>query len=294
MLGVPLGIFFVVFSVDLTDILKGSFLEILISSVSLLKKFFIFAIIILLSLILYILSLIAFWIYIFAGTLGIMNAYLQEGSIFSLKDFSKYGRKFFWKVGLFSLFSGLVFLLCASLLVMLGELNSYFIQIIEQYSHAFSTFINVFIYLVILTASILSFLVWITYTLFGLFGFFVKDFSLKEAIVETKRFIVAYPQSIGRAGLLFVIYILTGGFLLSLGSLFAILPHIGTALAAVYQFFVQFAQIYISLVVLAAFMSYYIRLNKDISSQQVPEQEQILQKTEAQPQEQNLPPSEPV
>ncbi len=289
-----MGIFFVIFSVDLTDILKGSFFEILLSSVSLLKKFFVFALILLLSFVIYILSLIAFWIYIFSGTLGIMSMYLKEETVFSFRDFHKYGKRFFWKVGIFSLFAGLIFFLFTSLLFILGELNSYFIQIIEQYSHIFSTFIKVFIYLIIFTTSILSFLAWITYTLFGLFGILLKEFSLKEAILETKRFIFAYPQSLGRAGLLFVIYILTGGFLLSLGSLLAILPHIGTFLAAVYQFFVQFAQIYISLVVLAAFMSYYIRLNKDILAQEVSVQEQIPQQTEAQPQAQNLPPSEPV
>lgn len=293
-LSIPLGILFVIFGIDLTDILKGTFIEIIVSSLNLLKKFLIFAIIFLLTLFVYIFSMIALWIYIFSGTLGIMSAYLKNGILFKLKNFHRYGKKFFWRVAIFSIFSASMFSIIALIFVFLGDIISELVEHLSKFSHTISTFFNVFLYLVILMLSLISFLLWITYSLFGLYGIFTKNFYCKETIIETKKIIFLNPHSLGRATLLFVIYILAGGVLLSFGSLLAIIPNIGTILAAVYQFFIQFAHIYISLVVLAAFFSYYIRITehyetKDIYSELIQKQEQVPLQEENLSQGQNPP-----
>lgn len=98
-LSIPLGILFVIFGIDLTDILKGSFIEILLSSINIMKKFLIFAIIFIISLVIYVILIVSLWIYIFSGTIGVMCQYLQEGKVFNLKSFHKYGKRFFWKTG---------------------------------------------------------------------------------------------------------------------------------------------------------------------------------------------------
>lgn len=290
LLSIPLGILFVVFGIDLTDILKGSFIEIILSSINIMKKFLIFAIFFILTLIFYVVSIISLWIYIFSGTIGIMCQYIKERTVFNLKSFHRYGKSFFWKVGFFSLFSAFIFICLSFLFGFISEMSSKIVNFLSHYSHGLSVFFNVFFYLTILLIGIITFITWITYTFFGFFGIYIKNLTVVETIRETKNLIVSNPQSIGRAALLFVIYILTGGVILSFSSLLAIIPHLGTILVAVYQFITQFAHVYISMVVFAAFLSYYIKLDASLSVQG---QEQVPAPEEVQQQSQIPPPSEP-
>lgn len=287
-LSIPLGILFVIFGIDLTDILKGSFIEIFLSSINIMKKFLIFAIIFILTLFLYVILIISLWIYIFSGTVGIMYQYLKEKITFNLKDFHQYGKRYFWKVGFFAMFSAFIFVCLTLLFGLVSEISSKIVNFLSYWSHAVSLFFNVFIYLSILLAGIIVFLLWITFTLFGFFGIFIKNFTIKETIKETRKLIILYPKSIGMAALLFGIYILAGGVILSFSSLLAIIPHIGAVLVAAYQFIIQFAHIYISMIVFAAFLSYYTKLvyHKDSEPEQVPPSQEVQQ------QEQSLPPSE--
>jgi len=253
------------------------------------KKFLIFAIIFIISLFIYAILVISLWVYIFSGTIGTMYQYLQKGIAFNLKDFHQYGKKFFWKVDFFAMFSAFIFICLTFAVGFISEMSAKVVNLVNQWSHAVSVFLNVFIYLSLLLAGVIAFILWITYTLFGFFGIFIKNLTVKETIKETKKLIVLYPQSLGRAALLFLIYILAGGVILSFSSFLAIIPHIGTILVAVYQFITQFAHIYISMVVFAAFLSYYIRLDAsrtDSEPEQAPPSEDIPQ------QSQNLPPSE--
>lgn len=288
-LSIPLGIIFVIFGVDLTDMLKGSFFEILLSSIHLMKKFLIFAIIFIVGLLVYVIAVFSFWVYIFSGTIGVMCDYLKEGTVFSFRNFHKYGKNFFWKVSFFGLFSAIIFICLTFLFGFISEVTSKIVNFISQYSHALSLFFNVFIYLSMLLIGIVTFIVWITYTLFGFFGMFIKNLTVTETIRETKKLIFSYPKSIARASLLFIIYILTGGVILSFGSLLAIIPHIGTVLVAAYQFITQFAHVYISMIVFAAFLSYYISLDTSVLKS---EQDQALAVEDSQQQSQSPPPSE--
>lgn len=283
-LSIPLGIFFVVFGIDLTDIMKGSFIEIVFSSLSLIKKFLIFAIILILCMVLYLIFIILLWAYIFSGTLGVLFEYLKEGSIFSIRSFHKYGKKFTIRVLFFAIFVAIVFLFLSVIFAFINEITSNLVEIIKRYNYTISIFFNVFFYLSFLLAGFLAFLLWISYTLLGFFSIYIKNFTVTEAIKNAKHFLIKHPQTIGRTALLFVIYILVGGFILSLSSLLAIIPTIGTFLVAIYQIITQIAHVYISMVIFAAFLSYYMKVEEsfqistpafDTSQEGVAEQEQI-------------------
>lgn len=289
-LSIPLGILFIIFGIDLTDILKESFFDMILSSINLMKKFLIFAVVFLFCLFVYIIMVFMLWVYIFSGTVGIMSQFLQKGITFNSKDFNRYGKQFFWKVAFFTIFSVLIFIFLTFVFGFIGEVSSKITAFLNRYSHAVSVFFNVFFYLSILFASILVFILWITYTLFGFYGIFIKNFSVKEAIKETRKILMLYPQSIGRAALLFITYILMFGVILSFVPMLAVIPHIGTFLAAVYQFVTQFAHIYISMVVFASFLSYYLSI--DSFSIKTPEQTETLPSGGSQSQPQSLPPEE--
>jgi len=283
-LSIPLGVLFVIFGIDLTDILKGSFIEIIISSISLLKKFLIFAVVFLLSLIIYIFFVVSLWIYIFSGTLGIIYQYLEKGIVFNFKDFHHYGKKLFWKMGAYSVFSAFLFLILTFILGLISDLSSSFIELLRQYSHSVYIFFSVFFYLTMLISALIAFIIWISFTLIGYYGVVAKNLTTLQAIKETKQYIKLNPNSLFRAFLLFTIYVLTGGFILSIGSIIAIIPTVGTLLAAVYQFLTQIAHIYISMVILTSYFAYYLKTGNlyqeatptsDIY-QEVPQPEQIL------------------
>jgi len=266
-LSIPLGVLFVIFGIDLTDILKGSFIEIIISSINLLKKFLIIAVVFLLSLVIYIIFVISLWIYIFSGTLGIVYQYLERGIIFNLKDFHHYGKKFFWKIGAYSIFSALLFFSFTFILGLISDLSSSFIELLRQYSHSVYIFFSVFFYLTILISALIAFIIWISFTLIGYYGIVAKNLTALQAIKETKKYILLNPNSLFRAFLLFVIYVLTGGFILSIGSIIAIIPTVGALLVAVYQFLTQFAHIYITMVIFTAYFAYYLQTGGDFSQE---------------------------
>lgn len=302
-LSIPLGILFVVFGIDLTDILRGSFIEIVISSLSLMKKFLLFALVFLVSLFIYLLFVFGLWVYVFSGTLGTIGDYLNDGKYFNFKSFHLYGKKFFWKVAKFAIFVGVLFLVLFFLFALISDISAQFINFLERFNHALAVFFNVFLFLGLFLSGIFLFILWITYSLIGFYGIYFKEASAIETIKEAKRFIYNHSSSVGRAALLFVVYILMGGAILSLGSLIAIIPHVGPILAAVYQFITQLAHIYITLLIFSAFFAYYLRIEKqsqppiestDTFSQEAPVQEQApqVQGPAAEPQNQN--PSESV
>jgi hypothetical protein len=249
--------------------MKGSFLEIFLSSISLIKKFLIFAIILILSLVLYIFFIILLWAYIFSGTLGTLLEYLKAGSIFSIKKFHEYGKKFTIKVLFFSIYVAIIFFITSIIFAFISEIAFNLIEVIKQHSYFMSVFFNVFFYLSFLVAGFIIFLLWISYTLVGFFGIYIKNLTIGQTIKNAKNFLIQHPQAIGRVALLFVIYILMGGFILSLGSLLAIIPNIGPVVAAAYQIVTQIAHVYISMVVFTAFLSYYIKIEETLKPEAV-------------------------
>lgn len=282
-LSIPLGILFVGFGIDLTDILKGNLIEIVISSLGLFKKFLLFALFFLLSLVFYIISISVIWVYMFAGTLGVIYQYFEKQTTFNFKNFHHYGKKYFWKIALYSTFSLLLFLVFVFVIGLLGDISNYIIEYLKQYSHAVSVFFNVFFYLTILLFILFSFILWISITLLGYFGIIHRELSAFESLKESKKLIIGKPQFLMRGFILFIIYLLTGGFIISLSSLFAIIPNIGAVMAAIYQFLTQFVQVYITLIIFATFFAYYLGIEKisqeatqgcHISSEEVPQQVQ--------------------
>lgn len=290
-LSIPLGILFIIFGIDLTDILKDGFFNMVLSSINLMKKFLVFAIIFLFCLFVYVILVFGLWVYILSGTIGIMSQFLQKGITFNSKDFHRFGKQFFWRAGFFTIFSALIFITFSFIFGFIGEISSKTTAFLSHFSHTVSVFFNVFSYLTILLTSILVFILWITYTLFGFYGIFIKNFSVKETIKETRKILMFYPQAIGRSALLFIIYILMSGVILSFVPLFAVIPHIGSFLAAVYQFITQFAHVYVSMVVFASFLSYYLVI--DSFSIKTSEQTETLPSADSQQQPQSLPPEEP-
>lgn len=295
-LSIPLGILFVVFGIDLTDILKGSFIEILFSSIKLFKKFLIFALILSLTLLIYIFLVIGTWVYLFSGTLGVMFDFLSRGEIFRFSNFHSHGKKHFWKVFIFTPVSIILLVLTSLILGLLSDLSAYFVKFIKPLGHSISVFFSVFLYLSIMIIGLSLFISWITLSLFGYFSMVTKDMRVMQAFREAKGIIFSKPNTLVRALLLFVIYLLTGGFILSLSSLFALIPSLGAFLVAIYHIVTQFAHVYITMVLIASFFSYYLKLtevsqeatprsdtSKEVSEQdQPPPQEEAPQRPENQ------------
>lgn len=261
-LSIPLGVFFVIFGVDLTDILKGGFFEILFSSIKLFKKFLIFALILSLTIVLYLLAVIVTWGYLFSGTLGIMHDFLTKGELFSLSKFNLYGRRYSLRILMLTPISVSLLVLISLFISFISDLSNYFVSLIKPFSHFLSVFLSVFLYLCIMIVGLSLFLIWISLTLFSFFGVVSRDFRTFEALKEAKSIVFSNPNIPLKALLLFVIYLLTGGFILSLGSLFAVIPNLGAVIAALYHIITQFAHLYITTLLVASFFSYYLMVTK--------------------------------
>ncbi len=294
-LSIPLGIMFIGFGIDFTDILKGNFIEIIISSLNLFKKFLLFALFFLLSLVLYVIFIVSLWVYMFGGTLGILYSFLEKNLIFNFRDFHNYGKKYFWKVAFYSVFSALLFFVFLLTIGLLNDLSQYLLGIFKNYSHSLTVFFSVFFYLSLLLVGFCAFILWISITLIGYYTIVHKNLSSLTAFREAKKLIINKPQFLLRSLVLFIFYLLTGGFIISMSSIFAVIPNLGPILAAIYQFLTQFIQVYITLVIFATFFAFYLRLEK---SSQEPFQadnispEEVLPPVQTHPSEGNPPQSE--
>ena len=120
--GIPIFIAFVMFGLDMTEIMRlKDIVSVFKGSAELLQKYFLMAIVIIVSLLIYLSFIIVLWIFTIGGTIGVIrNSLLNESDRFTMKSFFNEGKKLFFPVFLFSSIISMVFLALTFVLGLLG------------------------------------------------------------------------------------------------------------------------------------------------------------------------------
>lgn len=258
--GIPVLFAFVMLGIDMTEVLRyKDFIEALRGATDLLHKYFGMAIVILISLFLYLFFIITLWIFVLSGTIGVLKkSILNADYKMNLKSFIKEGRYLFVPVFFFTNMVGLIFIITAFILGFLGGTASAVIESAKSQELALALFLGVFFSLVLISIGVLLIVLILSLTVYGMA---YLSFNLSrnpfQTIREVIRYIYKHPSSVGFYSILLIGYIVTGFLVILISSPFALIPVVGPFLSIPFQIFTYAAQLYVGLIVLSSAFHYY-------------------------------------
>lgn len=257
--GLPIAIAFIMFGLDLTEILRlKDLVSVFRGSAELLDKYFAMALIILFSLIMYLTFIFVVWVYGVGGTIGILaKSITNEISKISLKTFFSEGKRLFIPLTAFSAIIGIAFLIIAFFLGILVGGASTVIDHAKSYEATFGLFISFFLSLVLMSIGIVLILLTLSLTTYGVAHLAFDPGGSVAAIKETITYLDSKPAAIGFYTVLLLGYMGIGFVVVLIGAPLTFVPVIGPLLSLPYQLLTYMLQGYLSLIMLASIFHYY-------------------------------------
>jgi hypothetical protein len=257
--GMPIAIAFIMFGLDLTEILRlKDLISVFRGSAELLNKYFAMALIILFSLLIYLSVILVAWVFALGGTIGILaKSILNEITKFSLKTFFSEGRRLFLPLSMFSSIIGIIFLFIAFFLGILVGSASTIIDIAKSYEATFGLFISFFFSLVLMSVGFTLIMLTLSTATYGVAHLVFNQSRSVTAIKETIRYLYSKPAAIGFYTVVLLGYMVIGFIVILIGAPLTFIPVIGPLISLAYQLLTYMVQGYLSLVMLASVFHYY-------------------------------------
>ncbi len=121
--GIPLAIAFVIFGIDLTEILRQQdLISVFHIGADMLKNSLPIVLFVILGFVLYVDSVISMWIFAYAGTIGSLAKTIINGQKFSLRFFWTEAKRLFFPLFIFTNVIGFAFALLAMVMGILSEM----------------------------------------------------------------------------------------------------------------------------------------------------------------------------
>lgn len=259
-IGIPVVFAFVILGIDLTEVLRyKDIIEALRGTTGLLHKYFGIAIVILLSLFLYLFFILTLWIFVLSGTIGVLRKSILDADYkLNLRSFYLEGKSLFIPVFFFINVIGIIFIFCAFVLGFLGGAASNIIESAKSQELALSIFLGVFFSLLILSVGVLLIIFILSVTVYGMaYLSFNPSKNPFHTIKETIKYIYEHPSSLGFYALLLIGYVVVGFLVILITSPVVLIPVIGPFLSVPFQIFTYAVQVYAGLIILSAAFHYY-------------------------------------
>jgi hypothetical protein len=257
--GIPIAVAFIMFGLDFTEILRlEDFLSAFRGSAELLNKYFAMAIVLILSLLVYVAFIAVVWVFTIGGTIGIISKTISGNQVkFGIKAFFEEGKSLFMRVVFFSGMVSSIFIVLAFILGIMGGIASSIIETAKTYEAALALFLGVFFSLIFIAAGLLLIIVTLSIAIYGIAHIAFNKTKPFIALKETAQYLYEHPSAVLFYGILISGYIITGFFVILIGSPFTLIPIIGPILTLPYQLVTYAVQSYISLVMFASVFHYY-------------------------------------
>ena len=264
--GIPLGIAFVVFGLDLTGLADTrDILGIFRDPSALLTKYMGLVLIVLTSILFYIAIVTTVGIFVFGGSAGIIGRAVADPSRkFSMKLFFAEAKKIFFPLTWFSLVMGLVFIGIAFLLGLFGGGVAMIVQSARSQDSTLALFLGIFFSLVLALMSISIILAAVAVTVYGLAVLFFKGEGAVRSFREAVAFLWNRQDAFWLYVILFVAYLAVSFLLMLLTYPFILIPVLGTIIS----FPLQLVSSYIGLAILATIFIYYYEM--EIKQDEIP------------------------
>ncbi|HWR89555.1 MAG TPA: hypothetical protein VN260_04815, partial [Dissulfurispiraceae bacterium] len=235
-----------------------NFFSALRSSAELLQRYFAMAIVLILSLLIYISFIALLWVFVVGGTVGsLTDLILGRTDRSTLRSFFEQGRRYFIPLFLFSLLIGVIVIMIAFILGVLGGGVSAVIEYAQSQEATLALFLGIFFSLILLSAGGMMILVTLSVTVYGMAEITFNRTGPIGALRETLSYICRFPAATGFYSLLIVGYMIANILVIFLVSPLALIPIVGSILSLPFQVFISLVQGYLGLVVLASVFYYF-------------------------------------
>lgn len=295
--GIPIAIAFVLFGLDLTDIMRAREVSDIFSvfrgAGDALAKYIGVAIFVMFGLLLYFSFLVVLWVFMFGGAIGVLGeAIVNPQHRFSVKDFIAQGRRRFVPVFIYSNVAGLCFLFLAFLIGIIGDGAARIIELAQQQEATLAYFFAIFFRLVLLSVGLVLLLFPLSVTFYGFAAMTFHKTRPIATLKTTLHYLHERPGAFGFLGIVLLGYIGIGAIVMLIGAGFVVLPVVGALLSVPYQLVTQAAHAYVSMLMIAVLFHYYYKTEafspdvlpaqpSDTSQQPADPQEPALQETAA-------------
>jgi hypothetical protein len=265
--GIPLAIAFIIFGVDLTEMLRqpGLFGFFRVAG-EMLSKSPLIVLFVTLSFVLNFAFFVTMFIFFLSGTFGLIAKSVRTDQKFSLSIFWAEAKRLFFPVLLYSLITFLSLILYTMIMGILSEIVNQLVLFTETSWPEFGAFINIFFGLVLWVTGLLIFLLMMGITFYG-FGYLV--FNRPRPFRGIKQTVIYMYKNPSSLLLLFIMALLFMAvfFVISMVSIFsASIPFVGAILALPFNFISQAALWYVIIVIFASLFLYYYRTGYQPSS----------------------------
>lgn len=259
--GIPIFVAFVMFGLDLTEILRlKDLVSVFKGSAGLLQKYFGMAVVVLLSLLIYLSFISVLLVFTIAGTIGIFAKTITNEILkFTLKEFWLEGKRLFFPVLMYTSAIGAIFILLTFILGIFVGGASTIIDIAKAQEATLGLFLGVFFFLLLLSVGLFLILITVAVASYGSAYLVFNKAGAWATLKETLKYLYAFPAAVGLNAVLLFGYLFTGFAVLLVGTLFALIPIAGPILLLPYQLATYFIQGYVSLIMLATLFSYYYK-----------------------------------
>lgn len=257
--GIPLAIAFIIFGIDLTALTETrDIFRMLRGPSDIISKYLGLILIVVASFILYILVVSVLGIYLFGGSIGIIGRSIEDKTLkFNMRVFLDQAKRLFLRLLGFTSVIGLIFLLAAFFLGLLGGGIAAIISFAQSKDSTLALFFSTFFAIILLIIALMLILGILSLTLYGFASLFFKGTGAFKSINEAVRFLVKYPNGFWLYTVIFIGYLLASFLLILVGYPFTLIPVVGTILSFPYQLISYAFQTYLGLVIIAIILSYY-------------------------------------
>lgn len=259
MVGIPLGVAFIIFGLDLTGLseMKDIF-ELMKNPAELLSKYMGLVLIVLASFILYITLVTTAGLFVFGGSIGIIGAGVTDpSSRFTSRAFFSEARRLFFPLMWYSLLIGLVFLVITFALGLFGGGIAAVVSAAKSQDSTLALFLGIFFSLVLALIGLTLILTALAVTVYGIAALYFKREGAVASFRSAFRFLWVHQQAFWLYVILLAGYVLLSFFVMLIVYPFNLIPIVGTIISFPVQILSYVAQSYLGLIILAVIFRYY-------------------------------------
>ena len=257
--GIPLGIAFVIFGLDLTGVSSAKdVLGMFASPSDFIAKYLWLVLMVVVFALLYFVLITTLGLYVFSGSAGVVGRSVLEPSLpFSMKQFFGEARQFFFPMMWYAALVSFLFLVIAFVLGLFGGGVAAIVSAAKSQDSTLALFLGIFFSLVLALVVLSVILVFLAVTVYGIAVLYFRRERSWKSFREASAFLWKRPDAFWLYALVFLGYICGSFFAMVISYPFHLIPILGTIISFPLQLLSYVVQGYLGLVVLAIVFGYY-------------------------------------
>ncbi len=262
MVGIPLGIAFIIFGLDLTGLTEmKDLIGVFRNPAELISKYFGLVMIVVSSLLFYILMVTTLGLYVFGGSVGIIGRSILDPSFkFGMRAFFAEARKYFFPIMWYSLVAGLVFIIIAFILGLFGGGIAAVVSAAKAQDSTLALFLGIFFSLILILIGICLILGALAVTVYGIAVVFFRGEGAIRSFKSGFKFVWDHQNAFWLYVILLMGYVIVSFIVMLIVYPFNLIPIIGTIISIPFQIISYIIQGYLGLVIIAVVFNYYFEM----------------------------------